>query len=212
MKTTTMIAALAMLVASPVFAQQATPAPVAATPDPATLAAAERAVAKLVPDGVYMRMMRDQMPKLMDAALGQAFGMSAKDMGQGTDETPIGDAAAKADPHIRERTSIMMRVMMEEMGTVMGALEPRMRVGLAKAFARKFTRSQLDDMNAFFATPSGEVFAREYLLTFVEPELMTEMMSAMPEVMKAMPAIMKKAEDATSHLPPAPKPKSGDAK
>ena len=185
------------------------PAAVAATPEPATIAAAERAVAKLVPDGVYARMMRDQMPQLMDAMLGQAFGMSAKDMGIGDDTSTIGDSATNDDPQFRERVGISTRVMMEEMGTVMGGLEPRVRTGLSRAFARKFTRTQLDDMNAFFATSSGSAFASEYLVTFVEPELMTEMMSAMPELMKAMPAIVAKVEAATAHLPPAPKSESG---
>ena len=33
--------------------------------------------------------------------------------------------------------------------------EPRVRAGLSRAFARKFTAAQLTDMQAFFATPSG---------------------------------------------------------
>jgi len=91
-------------------------------------------------------------------------------------------------------------------------MEPRIRAALARTFARKFTLRQLDDLNAFFATPSGSVFAREYLMTFMDQEMMQEMMSFTPELMKALPEIMKKAEAATAHLPPPPKPETSETK
>jgi hypothetical protein len=203
-------AALTMTV--PALAQTAQP-PVAA-PDPARLAAAEKAVGALVPKGIYMKMMREQFPRMMDAMMAQMMGKTAAELGvsaEGKDggET-LGDAAAKQDPHFRERMKIMSRVMSEEMGAIFDKIEPRVRVGLSRAFARKFTTPQLSEMNAFFATPAGNAFASEYLLTFMDPEVMEEMMAATPEMMKAMPAIMAKVEKATAHLPPPPAPKTSE--
>lgn len=207
------IAAIAFALVSPALAQTAAPAatPAApAVPDPARLAAAEKAVAVLVPKGIYNRMMRDQYPKMMDALMVQMMGKTADELGmpaeKGAGGKTMRETAASADPHFQERMRIMSRVFGEELGVVFDKIEPRVRAGLARAFARKFTAQQLDDMNAFFATPSGAVFADQYLLTFMDPELTQEMMAATPEMMKAMPAIMAKVEKATAHLPPPPPP------
>lgn len=201
-----LILSAALSAAVPAFAQTTT---VPSTQvDPARLAAAERVVLALVPPGTYMRMMRDQFPAMMDGVMAQMMGMSAADLGApGADGStvPVGKAIAEGDPHFRERMSIMTKVMGEEFGTVFDKLEPRLRAGLSRAFARKFTTAQLNELDAFFATPTGKAFAGEYLATFMDPEVMQEMMAATPELMKAMPAIMAKVEKATAHLPPPPK-------
>lgn len=201
-----LIIAAAMSAAVPTMAQTA-PVP-SAEIDPARLAAAERVVAALVPPGTYMRMMRDQFPAMMDGMMTQMMGMSAAELGApGADGStaPVGKAIAEADPHFRERMAIMTKVMGEEFGAVFDKLEPRVRTGLSRAFARKFTTAQLNELDAFFTTPTGKAFAGEYLTTFMDPEVMQEMMAATPEIMKAMPAIMAKVEKATAHLPPPPK-------
>jgi hypothetical protein len=197
-------ALLAVAVPSMVVAQAV---PTAAAIDPARQAAADRAVAALVPDGVYTRMMRDQFPAMMDAMTAQMMGMSPSDFGQaGADGKTMAEAMRETDPAFEERMKITTRVMSQEMGTVMGRMEPRVRAGLGRAFARKFTVQQLSDLNAFFATPSGKAFAGEYLALFADPEMMTEMTAMAPEMMKAMPEMMKKVEAATAHLPPVKKP------
>ena len=205
----TALTAAALAFAAPAIAQTA-PATAAAA-DPARLAAAEKAVASLVPEGIYMKMMRNQFPRMMDAMMAQMMGQTPNEMGMpeaGADgDKPMRETAAKADPHFEERMRIMTRVMGEEMGTVFEKIEPCVRTGLSRAFARKFTIEQLDAQNAFFATPAGKAFANEYLTTFMDPEVMQEMMAAMPEMMKAMPAIMAKVEKATAHLPAPPEPK-----
>ena len=204
------ITALTLALTAPALAQSA-PVPVAA-PDSARLAAAEKAVAALVPKGIYMKMMRDQFPRMMDAMMAQMMGKTAAELGiprSGSDDgKTMREAAASADSHFEERMKIMTRVMGEEMGVVFDKIEPRVRAGLSRAFARKFTTQQLNEMNVFFATPAGSAFASEYLTTFMDPEVIQEMMAAMPEMMKVMPAIMAKVEKATAHLPPPPKPET----
>lgn len=206
------LAAAALALAGPAIAQTAPPSVAAA--DPARLAAAEKAVATLVPKGIYMKMMRDQFPRMMDAMMAQMMGMTPGELGLpasgGDRDRTMRDAASGADPHFEERMKIMTRVMSEEMGALFDKIEPRVRAGLARAFARKFTKQQLDEMNAFFATPTGNAFASEYLTTFMDPEVTQEMMTATPEMMKAMPAIMAKMEAATKHLPPLPAPKTDE--
>lgn len=187
----------------------------AAAPDPARLAAAEKAVAALVPKGIYLKMMRDQFPQMMDAMMAQMMGKTADELGvpaaEGDGGKTMGEAAASADPHFQERMKIMTRVMSEEVGLVFDKIEPRVRTGLSRAFARRYTTAQLGELNAFFATPTGAIFADQYLLTFMDPEVMQEMMAATPEMIKAMPEMMKKVEVATAHLPPPPAPKTSES-
>ncbi len=204
--------AVALALAAPGVAAAQTVPPAAAQTapaDPARLAMAGKVVAKLVPQGVYLRMMRDAFPQMMEAMIGQMSGLTPADLGQKDNSgKTIDQIAAERDPAFRERMTIMTRVIGDEMGKVMDKLEPRVRVALGKSFARRFTLQQLGEMDTFFATPTGSAFAQDYLLTFMDPEMMQEMSAAAPEMMRVMPAIMKRVEEETAHLPPPPKPET----
>lgn len=186
-----LLLAAAMLGATPALAQVPV-APAAAQPvDPARLALAEKTVAVLVPQGVYMRLMQQQFPAMMDAMLANMESV-----------VPGGrDKARAADPVFDERLRIMTRVMGEEMGPLMGRMEPSLRIGMARALARRFDPQQLNDFNVFFATPSGKAFGEQFIALFADPEIMGEMMKMMPMMLQEMPRIMKKVEAATAHLP-----------
>ena len=203
-----LILAAALAAASPALTQTGPTPPTASTEiDPARLAAAERLATALVPSGTYLRMMRGQFPTMADAMMGQMMGMTATALSKegAEDDLRRGEAIAKADPHFRERMTIMSRVMAEEMSVVFDKIERRLRVALSRAFGRKFTTAQSTELADFFGTPTGKAFSDEYLATFMEPEVMQELVTAIPELMKAMPAIMAKVEMATAHLPPRPK-------
>lgn len=192
-----LILAVALLGATPAWAQ-APAAPAAVQPvDPARLALAEKTVAVLVPQGVYMRLMQQQFPAMMDAMLANMETV-----------VPGGrDKARAADPALEERMRIMTHVMGEEMGPLMSRMEPSLRTGMARALARRFDPQQLTDFNVFFATPSGKAFGEQFISLFADPEIMGEMMKMMPMMMQEMPGIMKKVEAATAHLPKPAKPK-----
>ena len=206
-------------VTAPPPAQAAIAPPVAATleatpaVDPERLRLARQTVDFVWPLGTYQRMMSDMMGP--DGMLGAVFDMKLGDMvapGQEMSEgdkkiadTSMREAIASKDPHFEERMRITMKVMTDEMGAVMTKIEPAMRDGLSKAFARKFSTAQLQDLNLFFATPTGGVYARESLMLFMDPEIMKSMMGMMPELMNAMPAIEEKVKKATAHLPEPPR-------
>jgi hypothetical protein len=190
---------------------QATPA--AENIDPARLKLAEQVAGRLIPPGSYQKMMKEISDQMADGMIQQMMGMDAAIIAKsaGADAKDVagkslGEIASSADPHFKERMDITMKVMFDEMGKLMSAMEPTARAALAKVYARKYDARQLGDMNAFFATPSGSVFAGDFFATFSDREMMSSMMSEMPKLLEAMPAIMKKVEEATAHLPPAPKP------
>lgn len=180
--------------------------------DPARLAAAQTTVDHLFPLGTYERMMKGTMDQIMDSIMGQMFERPVAETlkGYGIEDeeldelgdTSFNELMKERDPHFDERMKISTRVMMDEMVKLMTAMEPEIRTALTKIYARKFTVGQLAEMNSFFATDTGSIFARDYMMVFVDPEMMQSMMSMVPEMMQAMPDIMKKVEDATRHLPP----------
>ena len=211
----TFAATLALVASGPAAAQNTTSTASnieQVTVDPARLAAAEVTIDYLFPLGTYERMMKGTMDQMMDSIISQSFDrpMAETMKGYGVDDAAIeemGDASIndmmlERDPHFKERMQISTKVMTNEMVDLMTAMEPAIRETLANIYARKFTADQLAEMNAFFASETGGAFARDYMMVFVDPEMMQSMMSFVPEMMQAMPAIMKKVEEATAHLPP----------
>ena len=211
----TFAASLALTLSLPAAAQGAEqkagnsiPAAVA----PARLDAARVTVDYLFPLGTYERMMKGTMDQLMDSILTQTFDRPVAETMKGyglEDKTldELGDSSfndimKQRDPHFEERMKISTRVMMDEMTDLMTRMEPALRDTLTRIYARKFTVPQLAEMNAFFATDTGSAFARDYMMVFVDPEMMESMMGMVPEMMQSMPTIMKKVEAATAHLPP----------
>jgi Uncharacterized protein conserved in bacteria (DUF2059) len=206
--------ALALAIAAPAIAQTAAPPPAPAAPaapEPARVVSAKTVIDKLWPLGTYRRLMDGTMSKYMDSMMDQMYDMKASDIDptvKGADANQsLGAVAAKGDPHFRERMQISMKVMFDEMIPLFDKIEPTLRESMIKIYARKFTGQQLDDLGAFLATPSGQVYGREWMTSFMDPEIMTGMQSFLPEFLKAMPGIQKKVEAATAHLPPPPKPK-----
>jgi Uncharacterized protein conserved in bacteria (DUF2059) len=213
------LAIFALGIATPTLAQQApsTTSPVVENAaDPARIAAAKPVVEKLWPLGTYRRMMDGSMSKIMDSMMESMMGMKASDIVGPMDKSgkaaevagnsSMGELAITADPSFRERTRLMMDAMMSGMIPIMEKIEPQVVENLTKIYARRFSTAQLADMSAFFATPSGKAYAEQSMLVFMDPEMIQGMQAFVPELMKSMPDIMKKAEAATKHLPPPPKP------
>ncbi|WP_106638606.1 DUF2059 domain-containing protein [Allosphingosinicella vermicomposti] len=207
--------AAAIALATPIVqAEPGNVAPAAETAvDPARLEIAQQVVEQVWPLGTASRMMKESADGMMDQILAGALGMSAADMakmdGQPTDgidpDATVGDQARAADPHFEERMRIGIKVMNDEMAVLFSAMEPTLRDGLAKAYARRFTSSELTDLNTFFKTPTGAKYARDMMTIMQDPEIIASMQSYAPMMMEAMPGMMKKVEEATAHLPPPPK-------
>lgn len=212
------VSSLALALSVPATAQDADGASETAGAEPAAidpirLEAAKSTVDYLFPLGTYERMMRGTMDQLMDSMLSSlgtmsmgdlagAGGVSKDDIPEGEGEKTLADISREADPDFDERMKISTRVMMNEMVDLMTTMEPAIREALTTIYARKFTVVQLKEMNSFFATDTGSTFAQDYMMVFVDPEMMQSMMKMVPEMMQAMPNIMKKVEEATAHLPP----------
>lgn len=196
--------ALALLVAPAAQAQSA--------PDAARVAAARPVVDKIFPVGTYRRMMDGTMSKMMDSMMDGVMKMPIAQFARiggvpeeklaALDEGSMEQISAIIDPNFRQRTKLGMDAMMGSMVDMMDGFEPKVRDALTRAYARKFDGRQLSQLAAFFKTPTGDLYARESMMMFMDPEIMGEMQALMPEMMKKMPEMAAKAEAATKSLPP----------
>lgn len=188
------------------------PAPPAA--DPARVAAAGPVIDQVWPLGTYARLMRGMADQMTSGMLASMYGMKPEDVlpadkaaaAQSGGRT-LGQIMAAEDPYFQQRTDITMRVMFDEMGKLMTEVEPEVRSALVQAYARRFSVQQLADLQRFFATPTGRVYAAESMSLMMGPDMMKAMQAFTPRLMKSMPAIFAKVQDATKHLPPPPKKK-----
>lgn len=191
--------------------------PAAAQDAPASReVAAQATVDYLFPEGIYEKMMRGTMEQMtgqmMESMMDIPMRRLVAQMDLPEDKVAdLGEATMREmmevlDPHFIERMQLTNSVMMDGMVDVMTTMEPAMREGLAEAYADKFTAAELNEMTAFFATPTGTKYAENAMMIFMDPKMMAKMQESMPKIMEAMPGLIGKAKEATAHLPPPRKP------
>ncbi|MGF7155954.1 DUF2059 domain-containing protein [Novosphingobium gossypii] len=176
--------------------------------DPARVAAAKQTVDFVFPLGTYARMMNGTMDKMMDSIMDSMMQMPLKDLVgvSGIETDKLGSATTAQimeiyDPAYKQRMQITTRTMMTDMMALMTQFEPDIRDGLTSAYAGRYDAKQLQEMNAFFATPTGKAYAADAYIIMMSPEVMAKMQQAMPRLMQAMPAIVEKVKAASGSLP-----------
>lgn len=176
------------------------------------LAAAQPVVAKLFPEGTYKRLMGATFDKIIADSMDAAMDLPASQMAQlggldpetaaKIDKATVAEMMEITDPHYRERTQAGMKAMMGAMTTVMIEMEPDIRAALTRTYARKFTVAQLSELDRFFSTPTGSVYAAESMALQMDPEMMAEMQALTPKILAQMPKMLEAGKAATAHLPP----------
>ncbi|MEG3177248.1 DUF2059 domain-containing protein [Sphingomonas sp. RB3P16] len=206
------------LAASPAIAQGAPTATVpagtqaAAPVDPARLAVARRVAARLLPPGIYKKLMSTSMDAMMGsfggaiksmplAQLAQIGGMNAAEA-QKLDKVDLSEVMAIYDPHWEERQELTMHAMFGAMGDFFTTMEPELREGMATAYASRFSRDELVDLDRYFATPTGTKYAASATTIMTDPAVMNTMKGLMPKMMQQMPHFLEAAKKATAALPP----------
>ncbi len=161
--------------------------------DPARLAIAEQTTAALIPAGSIEKMLDTMYGRMFRTLMGEFSGQSdlmlSIKTGVESEQIAALDEATKAqiadlfDPHREEREEQIERVVMPLIREALADMEPPMRAGLAKAYARKFTGAQLADVNAFLATPTGQLYASEWMALQADPEVMVAVVKAVPPLL-----------------------------
>ena len=158
--------------------------------EPARLTLAQTTMASLIPAGSLEKMMDNLYGKMFKTLMGEFGGQSdlmlSIKTGVESEKIAALDEATKAkvadmfDPHRKEREDQITRVIKPLISEVLSDMEPPMRAGLAKAYARKFTAPQLTDLNGFLATPTGKLYANEWMALQADPEVMVAVIKAVP--------------------------------
>ncbi len=158
--------------------------------DPARLTLAQQTMGALIPAGSLERMMENLYGKMFKTIMGEFGGQSDLMLSIQTgveseqiaklDEATKGKVADMFDPHRNEREDQITKVVKPLISEVLGDMEPPMREGMSKAYARKFTAAQLTDLNGFLATPTGTLYANEWMALQADPEVMVAVVKAIP--------------------------------
>ena len=158
--------------------------------EPARLALAQKTMGALIPAGSLERMMDNLYGKMFKTIMGEFGGQSdlmlsiqtgvESDQIAKLDEATKGKVADMFDPHRKEREDQITKVIKPLISEVLGDMEPPMREGMSKAYARKFTAAQLTDLNGFLATPTGTLYANEWMALQADPEVMVAVVKAVP--------------------------------
>ncbi len=158
--------------------------------EPARLALAQQTSDALIPRGALEMMMDNMYGKFLSTLMGEIGGTSdimlSIKTGVESDKIAMLDEQTKKtvsdmfDPYRQQREDQMLKFIRPLVSEVLADMEAPMRAGLAKAYARKFSVDQLTEMNSFFATPTGRMFAGESLALQADPEVMVAMVRAVP--------------------------------
>ena len=158
--------------------------------EPARLALAQKTMGQLVPGGSLEKMMDNLYGKMFKTLMGEFGGQSdlmlSIKTGVESEKIAALDEATKTkvadmfDPHRKEREEQITRVIKPLISEVLSDMEAPMREGMAKAYARKFSAAQLTDLNGFLATPTGTLYANEWMALQADPEVMLAIIKAVP--------------------------------
>jgi hypothetical protein len=158
--------------------------------EPARLTLAQQTMTALIPAGSLEKMIDNLYGKMFKTIMGEMGGesdlMISIKTGVESEKISALDEATKAkiadifDPHRKEREDQITKVIKPLISEVLADMEPPMREGLARAYARKFTAAQLTDLNGFLATPTGAHYANEWMALQADPEVMVSIIKAVP--------------------------------
>lgn len=184
------------------------------TPDADRLEVANKIVARFYPVGTNERVMRDAFDNMMipivdrtlELTITEAmdlFGLPDElnplsDDEEAADKT-LGDLMAELDPEFREKMGTVMDAYAEITGLTSEPLEPALAGAMARDYARKYNLQQLTEMEAFFATPTGELFARDFMLSTASIDMIQTALKEFPAITEnsdAIEAASKRIEEA----------------
>ena len=176
----------------------------------ARLPAAQRVVGLMLPDGFYGKMMADTIGPMFDGIFSMFGGpdmiVSSKfvlsdEQREALSDAQMAEIAGIVDPAYESRGGAISDAMNASMTEAFAVMESPMRDGLSRAYAARFDDTQLADIAAFFATPTGQVYAPESMALFSDPQVMQSMMGTLPVIMQSFGGMEKTIEDAMAALP-----------
>lgn len=171
-----------ILLAAQVATPAAAPAPVAAQAaavDPARLKAAQALVDQVMPPAQREAMMR----AIVTPMLGN--------MRQAMMANPDFAKMAASDPRVSEAVQHFAEKMIADSMADVGRDMPKLMDAMAIAYARQFSVQQLDEVRAFYMSPTGRAFMSRLPEIMADPAVVQAQGAMMRAQMERMPARVK---------------------
>ncbi len=179
--------------------------------NPAQLQLAETTADKLLPKGSLKSMMSRMFENIMTPIMNALPEMSSAEIMMKTgiydgEIENLGEEKRKKitallDPARKDRGKQTIDAITPMLNETMDLIEPPMRTGISRAYARKFSAAQLRQINGFFATPTGALYAAESYPLQADPEIMRAMFKAMPDLMEKLKTKAPTIETEMKKLP-----------
>ncbi|WP_332819869.1 DUF2059 domain-containing protein [Sphingopyxis sp.] len=173
------------LVAMPISARAEIPATVT-QPTAERLTAAEQLMSTMMPPG-----QRDAMVEQMITAIMANFTPSIRERLETDGALKNPDVAKLFDRFIARQTQLAIDQLKAQM--------PELIEAMSRAYARRFTAAQMEEMHAFFRTPTGQLYVTESTGIMSDPDVaawqrnsMTKSMEKLPEELKTLQEELEK--------------------
>jgi hypothetical protein len=167
------------LVAIPFSARAETPETISA-PTAERLASAAQLMAAMMPPEQREAMVEQMITAMMANILPSI-------------KNSLEKQAALSNPEIR---GVFDRFIVRQQELAISQLKaemPKLVEAMSRAYARRFTTAQMDEMHSFFRTPTGQIYVRESMSIMSDPDVaewqrdsMTKSMDKLPEELKAL--------------------------
>lgn len=72
---------------------------------------------------------------------------------------------------------------------------PELIEAMSRAYARRFTSSQMNEMHAFFSTPTGQRYVTEAMGIMSDPDVAEWQRNSMAKSMEKLPEELKKLQE-----------------
>ena len=179
---------------------------------PPLLTKGERIAQAIVPNGSYRKIMAETFQKIIEPMMDGMDEMPLSSIAgfAGVNEADIklqegaklSDLMVIIDPYYQQRNRAMMTRITDILIDMSDDMEPPIRTGLARAYARRFSSDELEAAAQFYETASGAKIAGESLAIFASPEVMSASMEMMPRFMERMMGVMGDITKGSDELPP----------
>ncbi|WP_033075490.1 DUF2059 domain-containing protein [Sphingopyxis sp. MWB1] len=173
---------LGALCAAPAYAQAA-PAPAAApavdAPAPERVAAATKLLEVMMP------------PSQREAMMGQIVGATMSNIMGGFNQQP-GLQEALKNPKVK---AVFDRFIARQQQLAVADVKqqlPGLFDAMARAYARRFTVAEMGEVEAFFATPTGQKYAVESVQVMNDPDVAAWQAQSVAKSMERLPAELQR--------------------
>ena len=209
-----MVGAALLVMTPPSLAQEAAQAaPVAdeagatqPAPDPERLAVASRLIDRIWPLGTYRRIMESTMgsaDRMAEATIDTLDLMTAtddKESRRARHEARTGRPLPRAadEQAVAANIEASMAALNASMLSTFERIEPSVREALSRVYARRYSLDELNELDAFFATPTGSRYAGDSLTLMNDPEIVAVMGRVVEESMSSAAPHIADAADAAA--------------